>query len=1423
MSEIRRVAVVVVAMVVGGEALAQTYTWTQTGSGVHNWSTAGNWTPGAPPVGGDPTHVIVVNAAGANNTALNDLAGSFRLNQLHLRAGNTIIAGNTLVFTNNGTTMPAITNGAGGFRIIQNDLVFGTNIQFVMSQGQGLLLTGNVGLGGNVLRQIDTWASATTWATVTNSGTVSNGGIRKIGQGQLVLSGANTYSAGTRVEAGVLQFNSAASIGGTGANVTNDGGAVAFHFPGVMAVATTRLGLISVGTLAISPTNSSELIDFSLPLFTNTYLGAVGTVYYDLANHIPKVSGATNVWRLGGGAGSLIVTSSIGGADSVVIGGGGQYSHVLLAGNNSYSGETLVHQVMHLLITNANQGLAVGLGSSPRLVVSNATVSFGNAIVTNTIISYGGVVSPMYNFTLIRFVPGTTNVIEGPIVAIGGFAAKVNVGSGVGLHIVRGGVIGTNVGVAFYDDTVPNPIILTNKPVLLGTSGTLSGHNLFIGVQSNVVGLLNIDWGQGGHLTVPNAFVGAPGLKLGVSGSSAINWLNLNGYDHTVGFFIVTNQTPGLVYSHYIMSTNPATLTFHNPTNRIYEYEGRFTGAVSLVKSGQSTLRLHGTNFSTGATVVQGGALVVLPVGGIVQSPVTVNGGSLLLPNATNILGASATLTVNAGGAVGATYGLDQTFIDDIYIKMGGASPTYALGSNSSSAIDFSDPFRPALQNAFLGAAPVTNVLVFSGTVAWGNNNVRLGGGGGVLEYRRWVGVGTNLVIGTVGGDPNSVVFLPITNAHDRTIIQSGTLAVSNDSVLGMVPFDLTETNIVLRGGSLIAAVSSFQTHPDRRIGLDGPGGGLGADTGLTLFVRSPILSTGWLTKVGAGGAVLLSPWNTYSGGTILREGVLNITNEYLGATGAPLVFSGGVLQVSANMTLRNRAITMAANGTMLVDTTAVLQVTNSISGPGALVKAGMGHLWLTGSNTFSGGLIVSGIFERHPNSRVLVSNAYALGTGPIILTNGGQLFVNSGVLTVTNPLVLHGGDQSTSYSGALQAFNGSDVTWSGPVAVSGALTRVTVWNNSTLRLTGGIIGDQPVNFSAQNGSIIIQGQPITVTNVGLYYFSGGNNNLGTNYLNVAGNTMMQVRIWQGGLLVLGVENALPTNVNLTIGDLQFNTRGTLDLNGYNQRIANLFSGTNFMASFVTNRSATHATFTVVQTLPTNYLGQFSGNMSFEKRGPAELKLHADSFHTGATRILEGALTLITNGALSASSTIEIGAGAQLTVTGRLDQTLTLNPGQTLKGEGTLRGGLIVGNGATLSPGTSPGVLTVIGDVALQSGSTFEVEVLGPLAGQYDQLLMTSSSMFTPGGATLSILAPNPLTLGLVFPIVTGWGAIAPSTFAGLPDGATVVGGVNTFQINYGTLTGYEDDVTLTVIPEPATLALVGLSAAVFVLRRRLR
>ncbi len=213
-------------------------------------------------------------------------------------------------------------------------------------------------------------------------------------------------------------------------------------------------------------------------------------------------------------------------------------------------------------------------------------------------------------------------------------------------------------------------------------------------------------------------------------------------------------------------------------------------------------------------------------------------------------------------------------------------------------------------------------------------------------------------------------------------------------------------------------------------------------------------------------------------------------------------------------------------------------------------------------------------------------------------------------------------------------------------------------------------------------------------------------------------------------------------------------------------------------------------------------VGEINGGAGWAKTGPGTLTL--DGTHSyGGTLTVQGG-TLLYNGTYTGSGLISVQNSA------------------TLGGTGSVAS-VYVASGGALSPGLSPGVLTTSGNVTFEPGSTFEVELLGSLSGQYDQLLMAGTATLTLGGATLSVIAPNPLPYGTIFPIISGWGSIDSSTFDTLADGDTFVAGANTFQINYGTLSGYSDDVTLTVIPEPTTLGLLGVLGLAVLLRRRLR
>jgi len=162
---------------------------------------------------------------------------------------------------------------------------------------------------------------------------------------------------------------------------------------------------------------------------------------------------------------------------------------------------------------------------------------------------------------------------------------------------------------------------------------------------------------------------------------------------------------------------------------------------------------------------------------------------------------------------------------------------------------------------------------------------------------------------------------------------------------------------------------------------------------------------------------------------------------------------------------------------------------------------------------------------------------------------------------------------------------------------------------------------------------------------------------------------------------------------------------------------------------------------------------------------------------------------------------------------------MRLAAGQTLQGSGTFVGGLITDASSTLALGLSPGILTVNGALAMYTGSVFSVELSGTTAGsQYDQLNMNGNS--------LSLLSPTLLVnLGFTpalsdsFQIVTGLNSFDPlwnGTFDGLPDGATFNVGSTTFQIDYN-----DNNITLTVVPEPGTAGLLATAVVALLLRRQ--
>lgn len=138
---------------------------------------------------------------------------------------------------------------------------------------------------------------------------------------------------------------------------------------------------------------------------------------------------------------------------------------------------------------------------------------------------------------------------------------------------------------------------------------------------------------------------------------------------------------------------------------------------------------------------------------------------------------------------------------------------------------------------------------------------------------------------------------------------------------------------------------------------------------------------------------------------------------------------------------------------------------------------------------------------------------------------------------------------------------------------------------------------------------------------------------------------------------------------------------------------------------------------------------------------PLEIGPGHGTIDTGNNRLVYTGGAISGGGMLSFLGT-PFALGSDLTLNGIWNSTLEVPASLTLKGNGGVNGDLRVLG--TLSPGNSPGVLTVSGSVSNAPGSTFNVDIDGPGtgigAGSHDRLVLTGAGSTYTAGGTLNLL-----------------------------------------------------------------------------------
>ncbi|EDI5108231.1 autotransporter-associated beta strand repeat-containing protein, partial [Salmonella enterica subsp. enterica serovar Agona] len=1035
--------------------------------------------------------------------------------------------------------------------------------------------------------------------------------------------------------------------------------------------------------------------------------------------------------------------NNIGGTGSVVKSGD---ETLTLSGANSYTGGTTISGGT-LVASNVE---ALGTGD----VTDNATLELNTGGDFDNAISGSGQVVKSGDKTLtlsgINSYTGGTTISGGTLVASNVDA----LGSG---DVTDNATLELNTGGDF-----DNAIGGTGSVVKSGDKTlTLSGANSYTGgttisggtlVASNVEALGSGDVTDNATLELNTG--GDFANNIGGTGSvvkSGDKTLTLSGTNSYTGGTTISGGT--LVANNVeALGTGDVTNNATLELNTGGDFDNAISGSGQVVKSGDKTLTLSGANSYSGATTISGGTLIATHVNALGTGAID-NRASLLLDASGQFT--VTDLTTESGGntEIGAGSTLQATTLT----QKSDSTLTINLDSNTADPV-----IHAASQVSLAGTLDITGV-------------------GDVLD-----------------SDPASTDDLDTFTliASDKTIagdFEKLTVAGMDADLADFITVDgrIDDTG---KQYELTTALTWYADRDDAvtdahgTFNLTNADGSFAVNTVLENVdaTLDPASATGWdgtsLIKQGAG-TLILNAENTYTGGTTISGGTLVATN--VDALGSGDVTDDATLELNTGGTFDN-----------------------AISGSGQVVKSGDDVLTLSGANSYSGGTLIS-------DGTLVASNVEALGTGDV--TDDATLELNTGGDFINNiggtGRVEKSGDDKLTLSGS-NTYTGGTLISSGTLVANdvNALGTGDVTDNATLMLnTGGDFtnniggtgrveksGDDALTLSGSNtytGGTLISGGTLVANDVNALGTgditdnatlalnavgdfdnaisgSGKVEKSGDDALTLSGsNTYTGGTLISSGTLVASNVEALGTGDVTDNATLELNTSGTFDnaISGSGQVVksgdkmltlsgANSYSGGTLISdgTLVASNVESLGTGDVTNnaTLELNTGGDFTNNISGSgqvvKSGDDALALSGANSYTGGTLISSGTLVATNVDALG-SGDVTDNATLELNTGGTFDNAIS-GSGQvvksgdktlTLSGSNTYTGGTLISDGTLVASNVEAlgtGDVTDNATLELNTSGTFDnvISGSGQVVKSGDDALTLSGSNTYRGGTTIS-------------------------------------------------------------------------------------
>ena len=754
--------------------------------------------------------------------------------------------------------------------------------------------------------------------------------LSKTGGSTELLSGANTYSGGTTISAGVLQAGSPTALGA--GLVTLNGGELDLN-----ATALTANG--------ISGTNVSSLVGNSAGSPATLTLGGSGTSVY---------GGSIN----DGGVGNAISLVNNSGVEE-------------LTGTNSYSGTTTIAGgTLGLGTTGAatNSPITVDDGAALGVVVTAsgttltpASLTVGNSAggaITAYLGSFGNPTAPL-------LAPGSLTV-NGPI--------TFNVSS----------VTPLSPGQTFTLLKHPSaPFISTALGILQG--GAI-GH-LVTNVPNSSIDLVVDAVAQ--TLWVGNH---GPNWDIGVTVNWTNTVLGSTTYND--GYPVTFNDTAVSSVVNVATNVQPGSIILNNSTlNYSFGGTGSLAGVTALTKNGTASLTVTTTNTFSGGAVINGGTVYLgtngatgdLGIGAISNNAALVVNRSDT-PTISQIISGTGSLSLIGSGNV--TLAATNTYAGGTWIGGG-----FAIGSSSTNAVD-GTILGGATGSGSVVISNGATMGQGGNSITWEAPSLTLLGDvtldGNVRQAVKFETL--NLAGGTrtLHLDPTGGTILQNIPAH-TALEGGGRSRWEMADLTGVFPTSPTATNtfLVVSNGTLALDSTSLSGTTNAGFMIQYPSsfaGNAGLTVGTNVFLQTALADALGSTTNDTATLTVNGLWSldgTYTA-ALFATVTNNLYTNY--ASGNQIIYSlagsGYVTEsVDASGVWDPRTITI--NGTAGSTEFSGVLANGPLGGTLSLIKTGGSTQILAGANTYTGPTILSG-------GTLLVNGSLAAGS--VVTINGGTL-----------------------------------------------------------------------------------------------------------------------------------------------------------------------------------------------------------------------------------------------------------------------------------------------------------------------------------------------------------------------------------------------------------------------------------------------